>query len=196
MDSARVRSIRRRAHRFCGKAAARVGPISDVVCLPVSETRRKSERRSDVEEGAVAYRDRFTTKAGEDYKGMAMKTIGEDHVLHLSESSSKFSRVHAFEIDAVKERLREAGGGYEVVHESAGLELGVYVLVAPEPDRQQPHEDDEVYVALEGTGVLEVDGQQVPVKEGSAVFVKAGADHRFTAYEHLCVLVIFERRTT
>jgi plastocyanin len=27
---------------------------------------------------------RFTTKAGEDYKGMAMKTIGEDHVLHLS----------------------------------------------------------------------------------------------------------------
>jgi plastocyanin len=27
---------------------------------------------------------RFTTKAGEDYKGMAMKTIDEDHVLHLS----------------------------------------------------------------------------------------------------------------
>jgi mannose-6-phosphate isomerase-like protein (cupin superfamily) len=103
--------------------------------------------------------------------------------------------VHAFEIDAVKERLREAGGGYEVVHESAGLELGVYVLVAPEPDRQQPHKDDEVYVILEGTGVLEVEGQQVAVKEGSAVFVEAGADHRFTAYEHLCVLVIFERRS-
>jgi mannose-6-phosphate isomerase-like protein (cupin superfamily) len=102
--------------------------------------------------------------------------------------------VHAFEIDAVKGRLREAGGGYEVVHESAGLELGVYVLVAPEPDRQQPHEDDEVYVVLEGTGVLEVEGQQAAVKEGSAVFVEAGADHRFTAYEHLCVLVIFERR--
>jgi plastocyanin len=27
---------------------------------------------------------RFSTKAGEDYKGIAMKTIGEDHVLHLS----------------------------------------------------------------------------------------------------------------
>jgi mannose-6-phosphate isomerase-like protein (cupin superfamily) len=102
--------------------------------------------------------------------------------------------VHAFEIDAVKERLREAGGGYEVAHESAGLELGVYVLVAPEPDRQQPHEDDEVYVVLEGSGVLEVEGQQVAVKEGTAVFVEAGADHRFSAYEHLCVLVIFERR--
>ncbi len=102
--------------------------------------------------------------------------------------------MHAFEVAAVKERLREAGGGYEIVHESAGLEIGVYVLVAPEADQQQPHEDDELYVVLEGTGVLEVEHEQVPVREGTAVFVEAGADHRFTAYEHLAVLVIFERR--
>jgi mannose-6-phosphate isomerase-like protein (cupin superfamily) len=101
--------------------------------------------------------------------------------------------VHGFEVAAVKERLREAGGGYEIVHESAGLEVGVYVLVAPEPDRQQPHEDNELYVVLEGTGVLEVEGEQAPVREGSAVFVEAHAQHRFTAYEHLSVLVIFER---
>jgi mannose-6-phosphate isomerase-like protein (cupin superfamily) len=102
--------------------------------------------------------------------------------------------VHAFEIAAVRKKLAEAGGGYEIVHESAGLELGVYVLVAPEPDRQQPHEDDEVYIVLEGTGVLEVEGERVPVKEGTAVFVEAGADHRFTAYEQLSTLVIFERK--
>ena len=101
--------------------------------------------------------------------------------------------MHAFEVAAVKERLREAGGGYEIVHESAGLEVGVYILVAPEADRQQPHEDDELYIVLEGTGVLEVEGEQVPVKEGTAVFVEAGADHRFSAYEHLSVLVVFER---
>jgi mannose-6-phosphate isomerase-like protein (cupin superfamily) len=101
--------------------------------------------------------------------------------------------VDAFEVAAVRQRLAEAGGGYEVVHESAGLELGVYVLVAPEPDRQQPHEDDEIYFVLEGTGVLQVEGEEVPVREGSAAFVEAGADHRFTAYEHLSVLVIFEK---
>jgi mannose-6-phosphate isomerase-like protein (cupin superfamily) len=33
----------------------------------------------------------------------------------------------------------------------------------------------------------------VPVEIGDAVFVEAGAEHRFTAYEHLCVLVIFDR---
>ena len=102
--------------------------------------------------------------------------------------------MHAFEVAAVKERLRQAGGGYEIVHESAGLEVGFYSLVAPEPDRQQPHEDDELYIVLEGTGVLDVGGEQVPVKEGTAVFVEAGAEHRFTAYEHLSVLVIFERK--
>jgi mannose-6-phosphate isomerase-like protein (cupin superfamily) len=102
--------------------------------------------------------------------------------------------VHAFEITSVRERLTEAGGGYEIVHESVGLEVGVYVLVAPEPDRQQPHEDDEVYVVLEGNGVLQVEGEEVPVSEGTAVFVEAGADHRFSAYEHLSVLVIFERK--
>jgi mannose-6-phosphate isomerase-like protein (cupin superfamily) len=102
--------------------------------------------------------------------------------------------MHPFGVASVVEELRAAGGGYEVVHESAGLELGVYVLVAPEADKQQPHEDDEVYVVLEGTGVLTVEGTEVPVKEGDAVFVEAGADHRFSAYEQLAVFVIFERK--
>jgi len=80
-----------------------------------------------------------------------------------------------------------------MVHESPGLELGVYVLVAPEPDRQQPHADDEVYVVLEGSGTLEVEGERVDVHEGEAVFVPAGAEHRFVGYEQLAVLVVFER---
>ena len=102
--------------------------------------------------------------------------------------------VHGFSIAEVKDRLVAANGGYEIVHESPGLELGVYVLVAPEPDRQQPHEDDEVYVGLEGSGVLEVAGERVPIRQGQAIFVEAGAEHRFVGYEHLAVLVVFTRR--
>jgi mannose-6-phosphate isomerase-like protein (cupin superfamily) len=103
--------------------------------------------------------------------------------------------VHAFGVEAARRRLLEAGGGYEIVHESPGLELGVYVLVAPEADRQQPHADDEVYVVLEGRGTLEVEGVDTPLAEGDAIFVEAGADHRFTGYEQLSVLVIFTRPT-
>ncbi len=99
-----------------------------------------------------------------------------------------------FDIAGSRARLAASGGGYEVVHRSPGLELGVYVLVAPEPDRQQPHDDDEVYVVLEGRGTLEVEGSTVELREGHAVFVPAGAEHRFVGYEQLTVLVIFERR--
>ena len=104
---------------------------------------------------------------------------------------ARLAAMHAVEIEGVARRLREDGGGYQVVHASPGLELGVYVLVAPEPDRQQPHELDEVYVVLEGNGVLEIEGRPVPLEEGQAVFVAAGADHRFTAYEQLALLVVF-----
>ncbi len=102
------------------------------------------------------------------------------------------SKADSIDLGAIKDRLATAGG-YRVAHESPGLELGVYVLVAPEPDRQQPHADDEVYVVLEGRGTLEIDGAAVPLTEGQAVFVPAGADHRFTGYETLSVLVIFAR---
>lgn len=101
--------------------------------------------------------------------------------------------MHAFGVSSVVEQLRNAGGGYEIVHDSVGLEVGVYVLVAPEPDRQQPHEDDEIYIGLEGRGVLEVGDESVPIDVGQAIFVEAGVEHRFTAYEQLAVLVIFER---
>ncbi len=102
--------------------------------------------------------------------------------------------MHSFAIEEARARLVAASGGYEVVHESPGIEIGVYVLVAPEPDRQQPHEDDEIYVPLEGSGVLEVEGEPIPVRAGEAIFVEAGIEHRFAAYESLSVLVIFARR--
>lgn len=102
--------------------------------------------------------------------------------------------MHRFDIEGVKERLAAENGGYEVVHESPGLEVGVYVLVAPEPDRQQPHEDDEIYLVLDGRGTLEVEGESVALEVGEAIFVEAGADHRFTSYEQLSVLVLFDRR--
>ena len=101
--------------------------------------------------------------------------------------------MHEFGVAGAQRRLEAAGGGYEIVHESPGLEVGVYVLVAPEPDRQQPHEDDEVYVVLQGRGVLDVAGEPVELDVGDAVFVPAHVEHRFTGYEGLSLLVVFTR---
>jgi len=101
--------------------------------------------------------------------------------------------MNPLEVDRARRQLEERGGGYEIVHRSPGLEVGVYVLVAPEPDHQSAHADDELYVVLEGRGVLTVEGESVSLREGQAAFVPAGADHRFTGYEGLSVLVIFAR---
>ena len=101
--------------------------------------------------------------------------------------------MQAIEVEAVRSRLSAGNGGYEVVHRSPGLEVGVYVLVAPEPDHQQPHEDDELYFVLEGQGTLTVEGEETLMTQGQAAFVRAGADHRFTGYEGLSLLVMFTR---
>jgi mannose-6-phosphate isomerase-like protein (cupin superfamily) len=96
-----------------------------------------------------------------------------------------------FDVAATAARLAGAGGGYEVVHESEGLEIGVYVLVAPAPDTQVPHVFDEVYVVLDGEGEVEVDGERRGLSKGEAVFVPARAEHRFSGYETLSLLVVF-----
>jgi mannose-6-phosphate isomerase-like protein (cupin superfamily) len=103
---------------------------------------------------------------------------------------------HSFDVWHVAQRLVAGNGGYEIVHESPGVEVGVFVLVAPEPDRQQPHEWDEIYVVLGGNGVLTVEDEDISLGEGGAVFVRAGAEHRFSAYEHLAVLVLFDKSQT
>ena len=99
--------------------------------------------------------------------------------------------VQDFDVGVTANRLAQTGGGYEVVHTSPGLEIGVYVLVAPEPDRQTPHAFDEVYVVLEGEAEIEVEGERRRLPRGEAVFVAAGAEHRFSGYETLTLLVIF-----
>ena len=92
-------------------------------------------------------------------------------------------------ITEVTERLRAGRGGYQVVHESPGLELGVYV--PPVPDPQSPHAEDEVYVVLEGSGAIVIDGIRQELAIGDQAFVAADVEHRFVDHAELVVLVVF-----
>jgi mannose-6-phosphate isomerase-like protein (cupin superfamily) len=95
------------------------------------------------------------------------------------------------DVEALKDRLLSAGGGSEAVQHWPGLRLRVYALVAPEPDRQQPHEEDEVYLVLEGGGVLVVEGERMPLRAGQAAYVPARVEHHFEEYDRIALLVIF-----
>ena len=96
-----------------------------------------------------------------------------------------------FDFGGIAERL--GPGGYEVVYETARLQVGIYVLEAPEPDTQQPHEWDELYFVLDGSGTLDVEGEKHPLGQGAAAFVAAKAAHRIEAYERIVLLVVFDK---
>jgi mannose-6-phosphate isomerase-like protein (cupin superfamily) len=101
------------------------------------------------------------------------------------------SVVSGFEFGGIADRL--GPGGYEVVYETARLQVGVYVLAAPEPDTQKPHEWDELYFVLEGRGTLTVEDEELLLEEGAAAFVEARAHHHFHDYEQIVLLVVFDK---
>ena len=49
-------------------------------------------------------------------------------------------------------------------------------------DRQLPHEQDELYFVHTGSATITIDGQAFDVKPGDAIFVAAGATHRFDPF--------------
>ena len=57
------------------------------------------------------------------------------------------------------------------------MRLGLY---APRQyDPQKPHEQDELYVVMHGSGTFVHGGERTPFGPGDALFVAAGIEHRF-----------------
>ena len=70
--------------------------------------------------------------------------------------------------------------------------LDVKLSLPPNPNRQAPHERDEVYVVVRGRGFLVHDGKRDPVEAGDLAFVGAGIEHRFEDFTgDLAVWVVF-----
>jgi mannose-6-phosphate isomerase-like protein (cupin superfamily) len=103
-------------------------------------------------------------------------------------------RMEIFPIAEVRARLESHDGGWEVVHESPNLEVGVLVRIAPTPDPPVQHTADEVYVVLAGEATLEAEGESRRLKPGDTAFVALGKEHHFVDYERISVLVLFARR--
>jgi mannose-6-phosphate isomerase-like protein (cupin superfamily) len=60
---------------------------------------------------------------------------------------------------------------------SGGMSL---IYFAPEGrDYQTPHNQDEWYFILEGSGIIEIEGTPHSFSAGSAIFVAAGQAHKF-----------------
>jgi mannose-6-phosphate isomerase-like protein (cupin superfamily) len=69
------------------------------------------------------------------------------------------------------------GRRYAELLTHGSMRLGIY---APRRfDPQKPHEQDELYLVVQGSGTFVHDGARTPFGPGDALFVAAGVEHRF-----------------
>lgn len=70
------------------------------------------------------------------------------------------------------------------------MRFGVYAPLSADP--QQPHAQDELYVVVSGGGAFIKNGERRAVALHDAIFVEAGAEHRFVDFsDDFAVMVIF-----
>ena len=94
--------------------------------------------------------------------------------------------------DLMAQQSESEGFWYEFLRVPR-MYCGLYVLPAGTKDPQQPHADDEVYYVVKGRGVIQVEGDNMPLQEGSVAYVAADAKHHFHSItEDLTLLVFFE----
>jgi len=71
---------------------------------------------------------------------------------------------------------------------SLNLKLSLPVV----PNQQTPHAQDEIYVIMQGRGVLFHDGKRDAFEPGDVMFIAAGTEHWFEDFtEDLTVWVVF-----
>jgi len=97
-----------------------------------------------------------------------------------------------FDMIDVLDTLQESDQPYYEFLQRPSLSVGLYHLAAGEPDRQNPHTEDEIYYVLAGEGRIDIDGDITPVRPGSVIYVAKHVPHRLLDYpEGITLLVIF-----
>jgi mannose-6-phosphate isomerase-like protein (cupin superfamily) len=57
--------------------------------------------------------------------------------------------------------------------------MSLLFFAPEEKDYQSPHDQDELYIVVKGSGVLMIEETPYPFEPGDVLFVPAGKEHRF-----------------
>lgn len=96
-----------------------------------------------------------------------------------------------FDVEAEIRRQRSSGSPYREFLRVPALSSGVYSLPAGATDLQSPHDEDEVYFVLSGSGRVRVEGEERPVGPGSILYVGATSEHSFFEIDEDITLLVF-----
>jgi len=98
---------------------------------------------------------------------------------------------HYFRPEWALEQLPGEGGtDWRVLFEHGSFELEIYAPRGHDP--QEPHDRDEIYVVISGTGTFVNGPRRHGFKAGDLLFVPAGTVHRFEGFgDDFATWVIF-----
>lgn len=89
-----------------------------------------------------------------------------------------------------RQRLNDSGNCFLELYDHGTLVVEMYQPVDVDP--QKPHDRDEVYIVISGTGEFLSDDTITRFQPGDFLFVPAGVDHRFIDFsEDFLTWVIF-----
>jgi mannose-6-phosphate isomerase-like protein (cupin superfamily) len=83
------------------------------------------------------------------------------------------------ELNDVLSELDKHGGYFIDFIITRHIQAGILRLHAGDNDTQEPHSVDEVYYVIQGNGLINLNGKNCAIKQGTSVFVAAGTEHRF-----------------
>jgi len=109
------------------------------------------------------------------------------------EHAGKAGRSAVIRLAGARSKIPGPSGGHSAgVFERGALDIRLALAPRVPPVETTPHERDEVYVIVQGSGVLFHDGRRDAFEAGDLLFVAAGAEHRFEDFsDDLAVWVIF-----
>lgn len=96
-----------------------------------------------------------------------------------------------FDIASEIDRQRRSGKPYLEFLRVPTLSCGIYSLPAGARDLQSPHDEDEVYYVVSGSGRVRVDGEERAVGPGSILYVEATSEHSFFEIDEEMTLLVF-----
>lgn len=95
------------------------------------------------------------------------------------------------DLRGVSESLERAGGGRHVTYPSAAFEIRIEVFTSPGPGEVRVEAREILYLALEGSGVLGVETDDVlTLVPGEATVVRAGTRHVLFGNPRLTLLTV------
>jgi mannose-6-phosphate isomerase-like protein (cupin superfamily) len=101
-----------------------------------------------------------------------------------------------FDLAAVREKLKGEAVEYLEFLNVPALNCGIYFLAAGSTDMQAPHDEDEVYLVLDGRARMRVADEERSVGPGSLLYISATTEHSFFEIEEdMTLLVLFASST-